>query len=115
MSKFILITTTFLLVVTIWMGCFSLRENRSTKWRELPDEIAYEIRIHDNIWPDYYYVSSYTSSDYDMTANFPEGYWVYEPGKTPFSNPKWVFYAESLSKKTEHGFSVVTIERATAE
>jgi hypothetical protein len=79
----------------------------------MPDDIRFEIKNSDNIWPNRCYVSAYERID-SNTINFPEGYWVFEPSKTPFGRTSWVFYAAE-TKSYERIYSIVEIDSSTGK
>ncbi len=74
----------------------------------MPQEIRYEIVISDNIWPDWFYATSYDMPQ--PRSIYFNGYWTFEPGKHPFSGPMWVYHTSELTLK-EVNYTVNQITR----
>jgi hypothetical protein len=108
MDKFITWTVTLTLAFFLLTAAFGIQYNRHFKTANMPPEILYEVHVEENIWPDRFYASSY--SDLQPRGFHLTDYWTFEPGKSPFSDPLWVYHPYELTM-TDVNFVVNAITR----
>lgn len=108
MRKFTIIAIFLSVFVLVLTGSLGILYSHSIYKKYMPSEIVYEIDLQENVWPDRFFVVSYSSTEFRSFQ--AEQYWTFEPGASPLSGNHWVYHPFAITE-VDVSYTVTPVTR----